>query len=203
MSRLRFISFSLSPLSGLVSTQCSPHCIRFCVRLLGMTATLSWGPPAPQPPEVFAGSGLLDAGAVDLLKVQLLRERLSGAETAVSLTASLGPLGWPVKPGRVALLRPAGSSCLPRWRTCRGCDRPYAWSELHHQQPWHQDGTTALDQGIPLCAGHHRNDPQHRLPPHHDQPSKRLETPQIPIAKLRASKTWGRVNRDAIGTSRK
>ena len=37
-----------------------------------------------------------------------------------------------------------------------GCDRPYAWSELHHQQPWQHGGKTDLDQAIPLCWFHHR-----------------------------------------------
>ncbi len=36
-----------------------------------------------------------------------------------------------------------------------GCDRPYAWSELHHQHPWQHGGTTDLDRAIPLCPRHH------------------------------------------------
>ncbi|QZY28413.1 HNH endonuclease signature motif containing protein [Nocardioides coralli] len=50
-----------------------------------------------------------------------------------------------------------------------GCDVPYAWTELHHRQPWSHGGTTDLDQMIPLCGFHHRriHDPGHlhrRLP---------------------------------------
>lgn len=37
-----------------------------------------------------------------------------------------------------------------------GCDRPFAWSELHHQQPWQHGGRTDLNQAIPLCWFHHR-----------------------------------------------
>ena len=37
-----------------------------------------------------------------------------------------------------------------------GCDRPYAWSELHHQIPWQHGGTTDLAMAIPLCGFHHR-----------------------------------------------
>ena len=37
-----------------------------------------------------------------------------------------------------------------------GCDRPFAWSELHHQQPWQYGGRTDLAQAIPLCSFHHR-----------------------------------------------
>jgi hypothetical protein len=37
-----------------------------------------------------------------------------------------------------------------------GCDRPYAWSELHHEDPWSRGGHTNLDRAIPLCGHHHR-----------------------------------------------
>ena len=45
-----------------------------------------------------------------------------------------------------------------------GCDRPFAWSELHHRQPWSAGGLTDLDLAIPLCGYHHRlvHDPRHR-----------------------------------------
>ena len=45
-----------------------------------------------------------------------------------------------------------------RYDSCAaaGCDRPFAWSELHHQQPWQHGGVTDLDQAIPLCSFHHR-----------------------------------------------
>lgn len=36
------------------------------------------------------------------------------------------------------------------------CDRPYAWSELHHEDPWSHGGPTNLDKAIPLCGHHHR-----------------------------------------------
>ncbi len=41
-------------------------------------------------------------------------------------------------------------SCAPA-----GCDRPFAWAELHHH-PWQHGGNTDLDQAIPLCSFHHR-----------------------------------------------
>lgn len=42
--------------------------------------------------------------------------------------------------------------------TCaaQDCDRPYAWSELHHQHPWSHAGHTNLNNAIPLCGHHHR-----------------------------------------------
>ncbi len=44
-----------------------------------------------------------------------------------------------------------------------GCDRPFAWSELHHQHPWSKGGLTDLDLAIPLCGYHHRliHNPHH------------------------------------------
>jgi hypothetical protein len=44
-----------------------------------------------------------------------------------------------------------------RYETCatNGCDRPYAWTELHHQDPWAKGGSTDLDRAVPLCSFHH------------------------------------------------
>lgn len=44
-----------------------------------------------------------------------------------------------------------------------GCDRPYAWSELHHEDPWSQGGRTDLAKAVPLCGHHHRraHDPRY------------------------------------------
>ena len=36
------------------------------------------------------------------------------------------------------------------------CDRPYAWTEHHHENPWASGGTTDLDLAVPLCGFHHR-----------------------------------------------
>ncbi len=45
-----------------------------------------------------------------------------------------------------------------RYDTCvaAGCDRPYSWTELHHEDPWHTGGHTDLDLAVPLCGHHHR-----------------------------------------------
>jgi hypothetical protein len=52
-----------------------------------------------------------------------------------------------------------------RYDTCAatGCDRPYAWSELHHQDPWARGGSTDLHLAVPLCGYHHRriHDPRY------------------------------------------
>ncbi len=36
------------------------------------------------------------------------------------------------------------------------CDRPYSWSELHHEDLWSRGGYTDLDRAVPLCGYHHR-----------------------------------------------
>jgi hypothetical protein len=48
--------------------------------------------------------------------------------------------------------------------TCaaEGCQRPYAWCELHHRQPWSHGGQTDLRDAVPLCGWHHQ-----RIHDHH------------------------------------
>ena len=35
------------------------------------------------------------------------------------------------------------------------CDRPPAWMEYHHEDPWHLGGHTDAKKGISFCAPHH------------------------------------------------
>lgn len=38
-----------------------------------------------------------------------------------------------------------------------GCERPFAWCEIHHhRQPWASGGRTDLANALPLCGFHHR-----------------------------------------------
>jgi hypothetical protein len=41
--------------------------------------------------------------------------------------------------------------------TCaaEGCDRPFAWCEIHHRRSWSEGGPTDLDNAAPLCGYHH------------------------------------------------
>jgi hypothetical protein len=43
-------------------------------------------------------------------------------------------------------------------RTCAadGCERPYAWCELHHHRAWALGGPTDLANAVPLCHQHHQ-----------------------------------------------
>ena len=45
-----------------------------------------------------------------------------------------------------------------QYDTCaaEGCERPFAWTEIHHPEPWSEGGCTDLDNGLPLCGHHHR-----------------------------------------------
>jgi hypothetical protein len=37
-----------------------------------------------------------------------------------------------------------------------GCERPFAWCEIHHPLAWSAGGGTSLANAIPLCGHHHR-----------------------------------------------
>ena len=37
-----------------------------------------------------------------------------------------------------------------------GCERPFAWCDIHHPTWWSRGGRTDLDNGLPLCGWHHR-----------------------------------------------
>lgn len=37
-----------------------------------------------------------------------------------------------------------------------GCERPFAWCEIHHPHLWSSGGRTDLDNALPLCGFHHR-----------------------------------------------
>lgn len=45
-----------------------------------------------------------------------------------------------------------------RHDTCAisGCERPFAWCEIHHPYPWSAGGTTDMDNAVPLCGFHHQ-----------------------------------------------
>ena len=50
-----------------------------------------------------------------------------------------------------------------------GCQKPFAWCELHHRHPWSHGGHTDLQEAVPLCHWHHQrvHDPSythHHLP---------------------------------------
>ncbi len=52
-----------------------------------------------------------------------------------------------------------------RHHTCiaEGCERPFAWCELHHRKHWAHRGTSNLEDADPLCGFHHQriHDPRY------------------------------------------
>jgi hypothetical protein len=44
------------------------------------------------------------------------------------------------------------------YSTCaaEGCERPFAWCEIHHPHAWSEGRCTTLANGVPLCGHHHR-----------------------------------------------
>jgi len=121
-------------------------------------------------------SGKVNATVVVTLDLEKLRAALGAAhlDTGGELSASearrlacnaglvpavLGGGGLPLDLGRQdrffteaqrVALATVYESCA-----AEDCDRPYAWSELHHEDPWHQGGATDLDRAVPLCGHHH------------------------------------------------
>ncbi|MGA8210504.1 MAG: HNH endonuclease signature motif containing protein [Nocardioidaceae bacterium] len=45
-----------------------------------------------------------------------------------------------------------------RHDTCaaEGCERPFAWCDIHHPHAWSRGGRTSIEHGVPLCGFHHR-----------------------------------------------
>lgn len=76
------------------------------------------------------------------------------------LPAVLGGHSLPLDLGRSArLYSDAQRIALGlRHSTCvaDGCERPFAWCELHHERPWSHGGRTDLRHAVPLCHFHHQ-----------------------------------------------
>jgi Domain of unknown function (DUF222)/HNH endonuclease len=62
--------------------------------------------------------------------------------------------------GRLTRMIPTGlrRALVTRDRGCvwPTCDRPAAWCDGHHLQPWHRGGSTTLTNLVLLCRVHHR-----------------------------------------------
>ena len=122
-------------------------------------------------------SGKVAATVVVTVDHERLREQLGAAhlDTGDDLSASevrrlacnagilpaiLDGESLPLDPGRTERFftehqRVALASKYDRC-AAEGCDRPYAWWELHHEDPWSRGGRTDLELAVPLCGQHHR-----------------------------------------------
>ena len=101
------------------------------------------------------GTALLDTGA----------EISAGEARRLACNAGILPLvlsgdSIPLDLGREKRLftRHQAIALSARHDSCaaEGCDRPFAWCELHHLCPWSEHGPTDLDNAVPLCGHHHR-----------------------------------------------
>lgn len=101
------------------------------------------------------GAGRLDTG-VHVSPGQVRRL----ACNAGIIPAVLGGRSEPLDLGFEARLHNAamrrGLSILHDTCATEGCERPFAWCDVHHPHPWSQGGRTSLDNGLPLCGFHHR-----------------------------------------------
>jgi hypothetical protein len=129
-------------------------------------------------------TGKVAATVVVTLDLDLLREGLgaAGIDTGGEISAGevrrlacqagivpavLGARSVPLDLGRTSrLFTEAHRVALATlYDTCAaaGCDRPYAWTELHHQRPWASGGRTDLADAVPACRYHHQliHDPRY------------------------------------------
>lgn len=101
------------------------------------------------------GTATLDTGA----EISAGQARRLACEAGI-LPLVLGGESVPLDLGRSQRLftRHQAYALSARHDSCAadGCDRPFAWCELHHLLPWGCDGPTDLDNAVPLCAHHHR-----------------------------------------------
>jgi hypothetical protein len=76
------------------------------------------------------------------------------------IPAVLGGASQPLDLGRAArLFNEAQRTAIGlRQQTCaaEGCDRPFAWTELHHLDGWAEGGKTDLDNAVGVCHFHHQ-----------------------------------------------
>ena len=102
-----------------------------------------------------AGAAVLETGAE--ISIQQAR-RL--ACTAGILPLVLSGASVPLDLGREQRLftRAQAIALSARHEHCaaEGCERPFAWCELHHLRPWSEGGPTDLENAVPLCGFHHR-----------------------------------------------
>jgi hypothetical protein len=72
----------------------------------------------------------------------------------------LGGASLPLDVGRAKRLHPSAqrNALATQHDSCAvgGCERPFAWTEIHHLQPWSQGGRTDLANALPRCGHHHR-----------------------------------------------
>lgn len=107
------------------------------------------------------GAARLDSGA----HLSAAAARKLACEAGI-LPAVFGGESLPLDLGRERRLHTKAQrqALSARYDSCAiaGCERPFAWSEIHHPQPWSRGGRTDLDNALPLCGYHHNRAHDHR-----------------------------------------
>ena len=82
----------------------------------------------------------------------------SRAEPASSLGLRRGQPSARPRPRVAAAQQGAPDRVVRVHDSCaaEGCQRPFAWCEIHHPHAWATGGRTDLDNALPLCGWHHR-----------------------------------------------
>ena len=123
------------------------------------------------------GHGEVGATLLITIGLQQLRDQLGAAQLDTGVRVSPGTtrrlacgagivpavLGGRSEPLDLGRLQRLHNLAMRRalsllFDTCaaEGCDRPFAWCEIHHPHAWADGGATSLKNGIPLCGWHHR-----------------------------------------------
>jgi hypothetical protein len=76
------------------------------------------------------------------------------------LPVVLGGVSQPLDVGRERRLHTVAQrrALSTQHETCaaEGCERPFAWCEIHHPHSWASGGQTTIGNALPLCGWHHR-----------------------------------------------
>jgi hypothetical protein len=101
------------------------------------------------------GSAELDTG----IQVSASQARRLSCEAGI-IPAVLGGrsevLDWGRKLRLHTSIQRAAKSLTYNSCATAGCDRPFAWCEIHHPKWWSKGGRTDLENAVPLCGFHHR-----------------------------------------------
>ena len=107
--------------------------------------------------ELESGVGVAQTGHDDLLPVARLLQLAGDAELVpVVFNEAGGALAF----GRGRRLASRGQRLVLAARdggcSFPNCDRPAAWTEVHHVRPWVEGGATDVDNMCLVCSFHHR-----------------------------------------------
>jgi hypothetical protein len=107
--------------------------------------------------EALSAAGVVTTDTADTLSAGQARRLACGAGI---LPAVLNGESLPVDVGRTKRLftETQRVALATRHRSCSadGCERPFAWCELHHDKPFAAGGPTDLANAVPVCNFHHQ-----------------------------------------------